>query len=428
MRAQSWMRLLIATASFLLVSIHIQSVEARTVPRNADSSLNPNARNYLRDLYDRFLEALPNLYQRQFAVLTVNSPENLLPCPLEMTQQPLSSTANYLANTPTQGRALPEGRFTPTRHSEEAILHNFDQLVSLMTGNLSEVHLVSYYNPCEDCSLQLRNLVRRYPRVTFYIGYVTEYHGTIPGTNPLTHFIQLLGREPNVRYGQITPTSDICRGSGHDIRRRSNTCPVHCGSSGRGCFPSHAVVYTSNTTSQVKMMKDLQIGDEILSMTPFGEVVYSPIIAFLDRLPSAKAEFMVLKTENNLQLQLTPTHLVHTNASSKLIFASEVHPGNYVFTLDPQDHTMKLSKVTKVDTVSAVGMYAPLTEEGNIVVDNIVTSCYADYEAEQSFIHTIFAPLRFLYRTKILELTDNSQVQRGIHWYARLLMNINSYI
>ena len=60
-------------------------------------------------------------------------------------------------------------------------------------------------------------------------------------------------------------------------------------------------------------------------------------------------------------------------------------------------------------------------------MDDILTSCYAIYNAEQSFIHMLFLPLRILHHMHVVQ-TDNIQAQEGIHWYPRALMYINTFI
>ena len=114
------------------------------------------------------------------------------------------------------------------------------------------------------------------------------------------------------------------------------------------------------------------------------------------------------------------------NQASPYSYASTVTPGNYVFTLDFND-SVQLSKVTRVVTVTAVGKFAPLTVGGTIIVDGVLASCYAEITAEQSDIHAMFAPLRFLHQV-IPQLSNGYQSQEGIHWYARTLMQVKNHM
>ena len=91
---------------------------------------------------------------------------------------------------------------------------------------------------------------------------------------------------------------------------------------------------------------------------------------------------------SNHKLQLSSFHLTFTNGSSKLLCASDVQIGDYLFTIDLNDSV----ELSQIDTASAVGKYALLTAEGIVIVDGILASCYAEVSTEQSDIHTLFAP------------------------------------
>lgn len=60
------------------------------------------------------------------------------------------------------------------------------------------------------------------------------------------------------------------------------------------CFPENAIVRTEHTS---KMMMDLQIGDRVLSVNSFGEVMYSPIIAFAAKMPAKTLDYVQLQTD-----------------------------------------------------------------------------------------------------------------------------------
>lgn len=84
-----------------------------------------------------------------------------------------------------------------------------------------------------------------------------------------------------------------------------------------------------------KSMAELEIGDEVLSVTSNGKLVYSPVIAFLAKVQSRVTEFIAIETQDGNTLSMTP-HLVFCNFSSKPVFASSIKPGDYVYSLDKQ--------------------------------------------------------------------------------------------
>ena len=405
--------ILFLTCCTLLSVEFLQCGEARALPINRAKrgDLNGSSRNYLEYLYSEFLEVFKASYQQkssQFAVATINRPENLLPCPRRMNAA--SSSDNYLAYTPLPSTTRPNGHI----HSEISIINNFNSVTSDV--NVQSVYLVTHFSPCRYCTDQLRDFVRNNSHVTFYIGYVELYQNE----DILNNFIQQVGSEPNVCFGQI---KHIQQRNCHDdeLKRRSATCPVisYCdgdsGGGGGGCFPPSATVYTRNSSSPV-VIKNLQIGDDVLAMNADGQLLYSPIIAFLDRVPSSVINYIQIMTESNHKLLVTASHLMFTNDSIKPLYASDISLGDYIFTLDANNN-VKHSKVIQITTKTAIGKYAPLTAEGTIIVDGVLASCYANVIAEQSDIHALFAPLRLLHN-----FVPAVQGKEGIHWYATSLI------
>ena len=321
----------------------------------------------------------------------------------------VSSSDNYLAYTSLPSATRPNGQM----HSEVSIMNNFDSVTSGV--NVHSVYLVTHFNPCWYCTSQLRDFVRRNSHITFYIGYVEHYQNE----DILNAFIRQVGNQPNVCYGQIQRIQRTCHQ--HDeLKHRSATCPVisQCdGDSGGGgdCFPPSATVYARNSSSPV-VIENLQIGDDVLTMNADGQLIYSPIIAFLDRVPSSIINYVQIITESNHKLLITASHLMFRNDSSMPLYASDISPGDYIFTLDVNNN-IKHSKVTHITTMTAVGKYAPLTAEGTLIVDGVLASCYANVIAEQSDIHALFAPLRLLHN-----FVPAVQSKEGIHWYATSLI------
>ena len=367
---------------FTLLSLdQLQSTEARAahhgrVKRVILAPQDPELQ-YLVGLYNDFLVVYKRDYQQsaqstQFAVAAINRPGDLKPCPLVMNDklgQISPDTHNYLAYTPLPSPTRPKGQI----HAETNILNHYDAIT--VNVNVQSVYLVTHFSPCSYCTKELRKLVTQNRGTTFYIGYVERYQNE----ENLNYFIAQVGNEANVRYGQISPSASGCPLVYIELRH-SNTCPVirKCPSTASSGFPPTTMVYTGNPSStSMKKMEDLLIGDEILTVNAQQQLLYDPVIAFLDQGHLSPSEFIEIETENNHKLQLTPSHLIFTSESSKPVYASNVTPGSYVFTLDLND-SVQPSKVTRVGTVTAVGKFAPLTAEGTILADGILASCYGD--------------------------------------------------
>jgi hedgehog protein len=192
-----------------------------------------------------------------------------------------------------------------------------------------------------------------------------------------------------------------------------------------------------------------------------GELVYSEVIAFIDWAPTQRRQFIRLSTISGRVLTLTPTHLLPVEGRSN-VFAAYVSPGDRVLvkhelvTSMHQHTSFKWDMVTEVRLVLEEGVYAPLTSEGTLLVNDVVASCYAIVDS-QRIAHYAFMPFRFwksvissLKRlTKLINslssnlssgaytkatsgtktLSKNSyKKDEGIHWYASLLYSISSYM
>ncbi|XP_003387805.2 PREDICTED: tiggy-winkle hedgehog protein-like [Amphimedon queenslandica] len=190
----------------------------------------------------------------------------------------------------------------------------------------------------------------------------------------------------------------------------------------RGCFPPDAVVRTRNGPL---LMKDVEIGMEVLAVSSNHELVYSPVILMLDVDDIKLANYTIIEPSGNHKLTLTPNHLVHASktndiSSSVPIFASQVKKGDKIFVAESPD---VIEAVEVVSTSSKVikGAYAPLTREGTVVVNDVVASCYAVVNDHQ-FAHATFGPLRYFYDTFHTSL--HSKQKQGIAWYPSMLHSL----
>ncbi len=399
--------------SFLIVAFAVAlcGIDAASLQRYRRQDLPEDESNYLTELYNRFRNDGDLDFEgwSQFAIMAVNRPDPLVPCPLDINVMNAGTGANYVAFTPVD-------RDVGRVHAETRALGTLVYYVN--QNNPTRIHLFTYLSPCRDCANEIANMARTYPGITFYVGYIEP----LTDQGAVIHALITLGGLQNVYYSNIASGNPTC----HDElrRKRSNSCPVasSCeggGGDGGGCFPSTALVQTSDLSSPKKTMDQLKVGDEVLVINDKGKAVFSPVIAFLDRLPSMKAEFVSIETEDHHTLQLSPLHLIFYNGSTQPVLAIAIQPGDYVYTLEHGLAAHKReSKVVRVYKVYAVGAYAPLTTEGTVIVDGFITSCYAEINYQHR-AHAAFAPLRFMYH--MLPGMFDSTDQEGVHWYANLL-------
>lgn len=231
-------------------------------------------------------------------------------------------------------------------------------------------------------------------------------------------------------------------------------------------------------------MSELRLGEKVLSMNKDGQPIFSEVLMFMDRETSQKREFVRIRTENGAEISVTPAHLLLSTSTissqnvqrrNQYVFADRLEEGDFL--LVSVNGSLVPQKITKISSQLSRGVYAPLTNEGTIIVDNVVASCYALVDS-QFVAHLSFMPIRFYTIVKrLLYFSDNAlsssttipssssktvvarsresvgssknssnssrlsedgknevivddlpDVQSGIHWYAKTLYSIKDFI
>ncbi|XP_061780108.1 indian hedgehog B protein-like [Nerophis lumbriciformis] len=196
-----------------------------------------------------------------------------------------------------------------------------------------------------------------------------------------------------------------------------------------GCFPGDALVTVENGSQ--KLMRDLRAGERVLALfasATDAELVYSQVLTFLDRDPTARKLFYTVQTEDGARLSLTAAHLLfvtQTNCSEgaspahaalRAVYARDARPGRCVLVTGGRSGRRRLSRITRVTVTTRRGAFAPLTAQGTVVVGGVAASCYAVVD-QHSLAHRAFSPLRLMHGW-----TGTSGYRGdGVHWYAALL-------
>lgn len=166
-----------------------------------------------------------------------------------------------------------------------------------------------------------------------------------------------------------------------------------------GCFSASGLVTVAEGVQ--KPMSHLHPGDSVLALSESGGIIFSRVLLFLHLDTEHRSTFLILSTENGHRLTITPNHLIFMAPNLKLdyneyyaSFASQVTRGAYVL-ICGQDGHVHPSKIVSVSQEERIGVYAPLTEHGNLFVDGVLASSYASIE-DQRLAHWAFGPLRLL--------------------------------
>ncbi|KAG8452376.1 hypothetical protein GDO86_004252 [Hymenochirus boettgeri] len=187
-----------------------------------------------------------------------------------------------------------------------------------------------------------------------------------------------------------------------------------------GCFPGTATVMMES--GQRKPVSELELGDTVLTTDQSGQLMPTAVLLFLHRDLSKTATFVVIEAERHpFSLLLTPHHLLFVKRGSSTgflpTFAFRVQIGDQI-QIYVNGTRLQSSKVVKVSIQEQTGVYAPLTEHGTLLVDGVLTSCYANIES-QLLAHISLAPLRMF--QSITSIFQGLYRSEGVHWYCHML-------
>ena len=152
-------------------------------------------------------------------------------------------------------------------------------------------------------------------------------------------------------------------------------------------------------------MDQLQIGDKVLTSHVDGGYDYASVYSFGHRAPSLEATFLQIVVEHNKPLEISLDHMLYryddAGIKADLIPASYVKVGDTLVVANGETNAAKVQAVHKV---TRVGMYAPFTGTGDIVVNHILASNYIAIPGVQKYLtfeqqhwlqHTAYTPYRW---------------------------------
>lgn len=205
--------------------------------------------------------------------------------------------------------------------------------------------------------------------------------------------------------------------------KNSGVCTQqYCGPSfPEACFPGTSTVDVLGKGPT--NMKDVRVGDHVRTASGNFRQVY----AFGHHSPDVPAKFLKMSTSEGQSLEVTGKHLVFVGGSDNLIPAEDIQIGDKLQTKAGP------TLVVKIQEIEGVGMYAPFTTDGTLLVNDIAASSYVSVEDSEShpwlqfqtayLSHTALAPFR-VFCVATSSPHCQSYNEHGISTYPALLLRL----
>lgn len=203
-----------------------------------------------------------------------------------------------------------------------------------------------------------------------------------------------------------------------------------------GCFPSRTKIELKD--GRQITMAELQLGQEVKTLDSEGAVKFSEVIAFLHKVPTGSYRFLRFDLEGGLQVTLTSEHLIYVtpqkSMARQVMFARDVKIGDKFVASGGA-----MTSVLKITTVGDVGLYAPLTADGNLFADGVLASCYAHVRSHE-LGHLTMAPIRALWHALAIaediffavpsldNILGSNAWENAVNFYANALLAFTNYL
>lgn len=164
------------------------------------------------------------------------------------------------------------------------------------------------------------------------------------------------------------------------------------------CFPGEALAEVQGRGRVA--MNSIAIGDNVLVELDTGRLAYEPVLGYLHVMSSKRAEYLTVTHELG-EFRASAGHLIFTSLEGDVrnnMAVGMLTAGHTLLVANSTSGSVVKSQVLSVRRNAGVGMYAPLTASGTIVVDSVVASIYASPSPSSRLPHGAAHAALFLVR------------------------------
>lgn len=186
-----------------------------------------------------------------------------------------------------------------------------------------------------------------------------------------------------------------------------SSAPTDDGSDDGVCFPASARVHVDG--GALVAMEHLDAGVHVVH-SESGQS--SKVFLFTHRTSKVTSTFRKISTACGHSVKLTANHYMYANG--QVVAAGAVSIGDVLRTVDGP------CAVTDVRTVQDVGLYAPHTMHGDLVVDGIVVSGYSR-AVHPDLAHALLAPVRWFASVSGFKEPLGKLFYNGANWALHVM-------
>lgn len=181
----------------------------------------------------------------------------------------------------------------------------------------------------------------------------------------------------------------------------------------KACFAGESMVQTRGRGSVP--MATLEVGEDVLVEEAMGVIAYQPVLSFIHRIRAEEASFLTVKHERGV-FRASAGHLVFVldGLSRTDRPVGKLQPGDVLFAVDgsSSDVPITSSRVTAIyQSMTNIGLHAPLTASGTVIVDGVVASIYATpsltLQMPHAAAHVAFLPVRLYHNLGLASIATS---------------------
>ncbi|CAF1346320.1 unnamed protein product, partial [Rotaria sordida] len=166
-----------------------------------------------------------------------------------------------------------------------------------------------------------------------------------------------------------------------------------------------------------KTLANVRVGDHVL----VGDGTYEPVLDFIHLQRDSQVEYLRVSTRNiSRPLYISADHLIFLfDKDDDAVFAADLRVGDRLNTI-MSNGEIAPDDIVDIQLETSIGLYAPLTPSGTIVIDGIIVSNYAGVRNHR-LAHQMMGMYRWWIRIFGPAGKRGNEEQVDVHWMLQAM-------